>query len=199
MSLGRTVWHVFSFAFLYLLLVIALFVGGAYYQRVQATKRHGVLDQLALSQGWTWLPEDDSWTVRFPGTPFGVGDHRKAENVLQGTFRGLSMVAFDYSYLTPSGGGNARNTETHRFAFCALGLKGFAPDLELTPESALGRMGAALGRQDIELESEEFNRRYRVQCASPKFASDVLPPQTMQALLARTAMNLRLSGAHASC
>ena len=185
---------------LYLLLVVVVVVCAAVYQHKQTAKRHQLLQQFALSQGWTWVPEDDSWTERLHGTPFGIGDHRRAENVLQGSFRGHPMVAFDYSYQTHSSNGKGgSSTETHRFALCSLRLPDLVPELVLTPESALDRLGAAIGMQDIELESEDFNRRYRVRCDNPKFASDVLPPRTMQALLSRTALHLRLSRADAFC
>ena len=110
------------------------------------------------------------------------------------------MVAFDYSYETHStdSKGN-RHTTTHRFAFCSLALPAYLPALEMVPESLLGRLGTALGMQDIELESEDFNRRYRVRCANQKFAYDVLPPRTMEALMSRTALHLRLAGTDAMC
>ena len=172
----------------------------AWYGYIQAKKRRELLQQFALSQGWTWVPEDDGWVTRFTGMPFGEGDHQRAENVLQGTYRNRPMVAFDYSYETESTDSQGhRSTTTHRFAFCSLGLSACVPKLELVPESAFGRLGTALGMQDIELESEDFNRRYRVRCDTPKFAYDVLPPKTMEALLRRPALHLRLSGVDAMC
>lgn len=185
-----------------LILVLAVVVVGgfAYLSYLQAKKRRELFQQFALAQGWTWTARADSWVNRFDGTPFDEGDSQEAANVLQGQFRGRPMVAFDYSYETHStdSKGN-RQTTTHRFAFCSLALPALVPQLELLPESVFGRLGTALGMQDIELESEDFNRRYRVRCGNPKFASDVLPPRTMQALLSRTALHLRLSGADALC
>lgn len=172
----------------------------AYFGYVQAKKRREMLQQFAASQGWTWTPQDDSWATRFSGDPFGAGDNREAQNVLQGQWRGRAMVAFDFSYQTHStdSKGN-RTTTTHRFAFCALALPAWVPKIELVPESMFGRLGTALGMQDIEFESEEFNRRYRVRSDNPKFAYDVLPPRTMAALLTRPALHLRLSGEDALC
>jgi hypothetical protein len=185
-----------------LVVVIVLLVLGvaAYISWWQAKKRRELFQGFAQSQGWTWTARDDSWVDRFPGTPFQEGDHKKALNVLQGQFRGRALVAFDYSYQTHStdSKGN-RQTTTHRYALCAIGVAAYLPRLELVPESVFGRLGTALGMQDIELESEDFNRRYRVRCANPKFAYDVLPPRTMQALLAREALHLRLEGSDALC
>lgn len=185
---------------LFALLVVVVLAAAGYWSYQKAKKRRELLAQFAKSNSWTWVAQDDSWTGRFTGDPFGEGDHRRAKNVLQGQFRGRSMVAFDYTYQThsqTSKGG--QSTETHSFAFCALGLPASLPEVQLLPEGLLGRIGTALGMQDIELESEDFNRRYRVLCRTPKLAYDVLPPRTMQALLSRPALHLRLAGTDAMC
>jgi hypothetical protein len=52
---------------------------------------------------------------------------------------------------------------------------------------------------DVELESEDFNRRFRVKAHNPKFAYDVLSPRTMEALLARPPLHLRLLDLDAVC
>ena len=181
--------------------LVALVGGGfAYLGWLQAKKRRELLMQFAAGQGWTWVPRDDQFAQRFDGAPFGTGDHRKALNVLQGQWRGRPMVAFDYSYETHSTDSQGhRSTTTHRYAVCALALDAWVPRVEVVPEGFLGRIGTALGAQDVELESEDFNRRYRVRAADPKLAYDVLPPRTMEALLARPALHLRLSGADAVC
>lgn len=182
------------------LLVLVVVGGIAWYGWQQAKKRREIFHSFALSQGWTWTGRDDQWTSRFQGDPFGEGDHRKAANVLQGSYRGRQMVAFDYSYQTHSSNGQGgQSTQTHRYAVCVLQLPTWLPRFQLTPESFLGRVGTMLGMQDVELESEDFNRRYRVRCEDPKLAYDVLPPRTMELLLRRPALHLRLAGADALC
>jgi hypothetical protein len=165
-----------------------------------AKKRRELFHAFALGQGWTWVARDDGWTARFGGDPFGHGEDRKACNVLTGAFRGRAMVAFDYSYETRTTDSQGRtSTTTHSYAICALALPASVPTFELVPEGFLGRVGTMLGMQDIELESEDFNRRFRVRCDEPKLAYDLLPARTMQALLARPALHVRLHGADALC
>jgi hypothetical protein len=166
----------------------------------RAKRRRELLQGFARSNGWSFTARDDTWARRFDGRPFGTGDHRRAANVMQGQFRGRPVAAFDYSYQTHTSDGNGgSSTTTHRYAVCAVSLPAAVPRLELLPESLFGRVGTALGMQDIELESEEFNRRYRVRSDAPRFASDALPPRTLEALLARPALHLRLQGADALC
>jgi hypothetical protein len=185
------------------LLVIAFaVVGGAvvWYGWYSAKKRRELFHSFALSQGWTWVARDDGWAERFTGSPFGQGDDRKACNVLQGEFRKRPMVAFDYSYETHSTDSQGhRTTQTHHYAICVLALPAPLPRFELVPEGMLGRVGTMLGMQDIELESEDFNRRFRVRCEDAKLAYDLLPARTMEALLRRPALHLRLGGTDAVC
>jgi len=50
--------------------------------------------------------------------------------------------------------------------------------------AALDRLAGAVGlASDINLESEDFNRKFRVSASSPKLASDILTPRTMQYLI----------------
>jgi hypothetical protein len=163
-------------------------------------KRRAVLQAFALSSGWTYVASDDSWCDRFAGAPFGEGDNRRARNILHGPYQGTDMVAFDYRYETHSTDGKGHRTTTkHHYSVCALGMRAPLPGLELSPESVFTRLGNAIGFDDVELESEDFNRRYRVHARDPKFAYDVLNPRTMQALLTRPALHMRLLDADAVC
>jgi hypothetical protein len=185
-------------------LVVLLMLAGLIALGVRAyrleKKRRAALQAFALSNGWTYTAADDRWCSRFAGTPFGTGDSREARNILQGTHAGRPMIAFDYIYDTHSTDSKGHTTTTtHRFAICAVQLPAPLPMLQLSPESVLSRMANAVGLADIELESEDFNRRYRVKARDPKFAYDVLNPRTMEALLARPAQHMRILDVDAIC
>jgi hypothetical protein len=163
-------------------------------------KRRALLQGFALSQGWTYTAQDDRWSERFVGTPFGQGDDRTVTNILTGRYGETDMVAFDYSYETSTTDSKGhRSTTTHRYAVCALQMPAPLPGLELGPESAFTRLAGAIGFGDVELESEDFNRHYRVKAQNPKLAYDVLHPRTMAALLARPALHMRLLDVDALC
>lgn len=157
-------------------------------------RRRQALQTWAGKNGYSYVSEDDSWCPRWNGDPFGEGDHRRARNVITGTAK-AAFSAFDYSYETHSSDSRGgRTTTTHRYAVTALQIPTFLPTLQVTPENLLTRIGHSLGLDDIDLESEDFNRRYRVHANDRKFASDVLTPRTMQALLARPAVSWRITG-----
>jgi hypothetical protein len=85
---------------------------------------------------------------------------RQATNVLRGTYDGRAALVFDYSFVTQTHNGQQVVQQTHRYCVAALRLPAPLPRLELTAETPLTRLAGALGRDDLALESEDFNRRY---------------------------------------
>ncbi len=168
----------------------------AYWQWKKEQQRRELLLQWCLSNGFELTVEDDTWCERWSGPPFDTGDHRRARNVVSGRSGEWPFVAFDYSYQTHSTDSQGRTTTTtHRYVVTSLQLPAYLPRLQVTPENLFTRFGNALGLDDIELESEDFNRRFRVHAADRKFASDVLSPRTMEFLLTRPGLSFRIEGA----
>jgi hypothetical protein len=167
----------------------------AYRSWKQEQKRREQLMAWAATNGYGFSVRDDSWCSRWSGPPFGQGDDRRALNVVTGQYADRPFVAFDYYYETHStdSKGN-RTTQTHNYVVTALRLAAWLPTLQVTPESVFSRIGNVLGFDDIELESEDFNRRFRVQAQDRKFASDVLNPRTMEALLRAPQASWRIEG-----
>ena len=175
-------------------LVAAALVGTLvyfHYKREQA--RRNLLFQWATANKWQFSVMDNAWAMRWNGPPFGEGDMRRARNVIRGTWKSWPFVCFDYSYQThTSDGRGGSSTQVYRFTVASVALPTDLPRLQVTPENVLSRVGHALGMSDIDLESEDFNRAFRVSCPDPKFASDALTPRTMQLLLSRTHFSWRI-------
>jgi hypothetical protein len=161
-------------------------------------KRRERLMQFAVRRGWTYVGQDPSLVDRWPGQPFGRGDRRRARNVLGGVEFGRSFTAYDYTYETRSTDSKGHQTKTtHRWSIVAVQLPVWLGTVEVVPESVLDRMAGAVGLvTDIELESEDFNRRYKVSARNRKLASDLLPPRTMEYLIAADAPGWRTCGSH---
>lgn len=178
-----------------IVVVIAAAIAAAIYTVVRERKRRDALRAFCLSSGWTFTPSDPALTRRWDSAPFGQGDNRKAKNVMHGAHGGHDLTAFDYSFDTHStdSKGN-RTTTTHQYRIVALGLPAWLPVLTVSPHNVLTRIGEVFGLPDIDLESETFNRRFRVQAKDRKFATDVLTPRTMELLLAHPACSWRING-----
>lgn len=155
---------------------------------LSAKKRREELATLASQRGWSYTPRDDSWAERFDGAPFGLGHNRQAANVLQGTHDRRGFVAFDFVYHTTETTHGPNNTtssreESHPYSIIALSTVATFPHLRVSPEGMVKRFFGRLTNSDIELESEDFNRAFTVNCEDRKFATDVLHPRMMEYLL----------------
>lgn len=166
-------------------------VGAALLQQ----RRTDALSALAREQGWSLARRDDVWARAFEGEPFGLAAGRRAEDVLVGTCGGRDLVAFTYSYRTSSTDANGTVTsQVHRFAIATLRLPAAVPLVELRPSGWTGGLLPRLLGRTVELESEEFSARYVVRADDPRLASDLLPARTMQLLLDRPDVRVRLAG-----
>jgi len=178
-------------------LVVVVVVAVVGYQLEQ--KRRDRILAYALGRGWLYVGENQALVDSWPGEPFGHGDNRRARSVLSGQEAGREFVAFDYSYDTHTQTSKGRRTTTYRFAVCVVPLPTALGVVSVLPENVLTRAAGAVGvGADIDLESEDFNRRYRVRARNAKLASDILPPRTMEYLVrlpdeAVTAFRLQLT------
>ncbi|MDQ1684605.1 MAG: hypothetical protein QOC82_1342 [Frankiaceae bacterium] len=179
--------------FVFVLIAVVVMGLFAYFNYKREQARRGALFQWASANKWQFAVADDALAKRWNGPPFDEGDHRKVRNVIVGNWKARPFASFDYSYQTHSSDGRGgRSTTTHRFTVVALTLPTDLPRLQVTPESLLSRVGHAFGLADIDMESEDFNRAFRVNCPDPKFACDVLTPRTMQLLLSRSHFSWRI-------
>ncbi len=161
------------------------------------SKRIAAAKAWAAAIGWTWVGADPSLVRRWRGQPFGVGDARRASEVMTGPYGPYQCVLFTYRYTTGSG----KERTTHVHTVLSLALPTFLPTLELTPENLGTRFIRVFGAQDLQFESEDFNSRWRVEARDPKFAHDVLHPRTLERLVRADAagMSLRIEGTDILC
>ncbi|WP_028652277.1 DUF3137 domain-containing protein [Nocardioides halotolerans] len=162
---------------------LALAVVAVVFSYLAAKKRREAMAAYAAARGWRYEVEQPLLVDRFTGPPFGLGFGRRAYNVLYGTHDGRDLVSFDYEYKTQTSNGKQTTTQVHRFSVLGLSMGVYMPPLTVDPESFLDRFVGRITGNDIDLESEEFNRAFTVSCPDRKFAFDVLHPQLMEFLL----------------
>jgi hypothetical protein len=134
--------------------------------------------------GFAFSAKDADRIVSMPFALFSKGDGRAVECILSGTHDGLPMRLFDYWYYdeTSDGRGN-RSRQYHRFTCALVTIPAACPRFQLGYENFLTRIGDHLGLNDVELEYDDFNRRFRVKCADQKFAFSLLDGRMMEWLL----------------
>jgi len=145
-------------------------------------QRRASMATYAAQREWRFSPHALALESRFRGDPFGRGSSRTARNSVEGTYEGRHFVAFDYSYISRSG----ERTQTHSFSVIAMhlgSLSGPVPQLQVSPQTSLGRFFSGLFGTDLIIGHQGFDDAFHVRADSPELARDVLHPG-MVALLA---------------
>ncbi|HWS58912.1 MAG TPA: hypothetical protein VN257_10255 [Actinotalea sp.] len=164
---------------------------------VQGRRRAAATRAWAAAIGWTYAGTDPSLVTRWRGRPFGLGDNRRASEVVTGRFGPRTATSFAYRYT--SGSGKSRSTSV--FHVVSLSLPAYLPTVELTPDGLGAMLARAFGGQDIAFESEAFNQEWRVAAPSAKAAHDLIHPRVMERLLRPDArgLSIRVEGTDILC
>ncbi|MEX2422117.1 MAG: hypothetical protein WD670_09905, partial [Actinomycetota bacterium] len=165
-----------------LLTVATIALAGGWWRWRRRAERQRSLVFLCQRAGLDFAPLDlfgDTTWLPFP--MFGRPQHG-TENVVWERQRGTGIRAFDYWYEEPA---EDRPVTPRRRLTCAVvPLGASAPRLRIRPRDLDDDMKAVLGLREIELELEEFNRRFAVETEDDRFAIAFIEQRMMEALLA---------------
>jgi hypothetical protein len=160
------------------------------------SQRREALRGWAATAGWTEVGSSDrSLADRWRRAPFGTGRNRRVAELMVGPAGRWQAASFCYTCTT----GQGRRRVEHAYHVVTLALPVRLPALELTSQVFGG--AEAFGGSGLEFESEEFNRRWRVEADDPKFASDVLHPRLMARLcrVDSIGLSIRIDGSDVLC
>ena len=174
--------------------VIILVGVGIYVGFVLEKQRRDALSRFADSCGLSFSADDP---FNLPGrlghiSTFNQGHSRRASNVLWGAYRDREFIAFDYKYTTGSG----KNQHTYHLSACCHPLECRFPSLLIRHEGIFDKVADFLGFEDIDFESDEFSRKFRVKSDDRKFAYDVCHPQMMEWLLGHQGWKFEMLGGY---
>lgn len=161
-------------------LIVAVFVG-SYMLKLQ--RREGMAN-FAAKYGFVYTPHAPPGLLAYGFPLFFKGDGRGAENGVIGDWKGMSFKAADFWYYTESSDSNGKRSKDYsRFSVAVIELQAWLPDISIYRENVLTLLGDKLGLPDIDFESEEFNRAFKVKAKDRKFAFELIDPRMMQWLL----------------
>jgi len=164
---------------------VSAIAGASAYVRFQARQaRVRAVSALAQRIGFSFSPSDNERIVDMPFALFSKGNGRRVELVVSGVHNGLPLHMFDYWYYTETSSDRGQQVrQYHRFTCALATISAACPRLGLAHEDFMTRLGDHLGLHDVELEYDDFNRRFRVKCDDQKFAFSLLDGKMMQWLL----------------
>jgi hypothetical protein len=178
------------FFVLFVVLAVALAIYGYYANQ----KRQKEFAAWAAQNGFTYATEDDRYAELPWGSPFGVGFGHAALDVLTATGTARPGLCFTYRYKTETSNGKTTSTQTHYYSVYATRLPRALPELRVGREGFFSHIARAVGVHDIEFESEDFNREFKVNSDDRKFAYDVVNPQMMEFLMQSGAQGFTILG-----
>jgi len=148
-------------------------------QQRDRRRRRRVFAAWADEHGWDYRERSTVLVGRWTAWPFR-GASRTATDVLSGAVDGCPVTSFTHG---GSWWPRARGRSADGVHVVMTTLPTAFPSLTITPEDQYTRAAGAIGLRDIQLESAEFNARWRVLSSDPRFAHAVLQPRLMARLL----------------
>jgi hypothetical protein len=147
---------------LFLLMAVGVAVGVVVLGWMSGRRRQDALRLIAARLGLAFTIEDPFGLVDLPFELFSRGDGRGVENVLYGTWQQMPVHVFDCWYYEETSNGKTTSRTTYRFSCVVTTLGASCPHLTIAPESFLTRLADAIALDDLQFESEAFNRAFNV-------------------------------------
>lgn len=175
-----------AYVLLSLLFPVALIAGVVVLIVVTGRRRRDLLLQRAAqvqSVGWYPVPPNP-WLAHVAANTFREGTPGEA---YAGVYNGRGLCVLDYTYVTSNG----KNTQTHHVNLVALTLPVALPPITVARENSLGWMFRG---SDLELENEQFNEQFRVECLDDRYGSAVMHPRMMECQLRNPGLQWQIAG-----
>jgi len=149
-----------------------------------AQRRQAAIVALVAANGWHHVAEDPSRAELFTSAPFRLGDSRRARDIIWGTVDDRPFETFAYSYETHTTDSKGhRSTTTHHFQVTWVPLAGPLTTMRFTSDNVFLRAATKLGARDLNVESHEFNQRWKVWCEDERAGHGVLTPRMIERFL----------------
>ena len=145
---------VYIIGFVLVVIVIATVVA-KYFDK----KRTAALMQTAMEMGFHYEHDGEPIAPEAKAAMhlFNQGHSKEIHHLLSGTAAGTDAVLFDYTYIV----GYGRSQQVYNQTVAAYRFDPNAPVWQIAPEGFFNKIGAAMGMQDIDFDSnKDFSDRY---------------------------------------
>ncbi|WP_430868144.1 hypothetical protein [Demequina aurantiaca] len=180
---------IFALVFVMIVLLSVAAIGGAIWFAIHRHKREkarrAALASYVTARGYGYLPEYNERAQLFVSNPFGLGNNRRALDVVWGAVGGRPFETFAYRFETQTTNGQGQTqTQVHPYQVAWIPMPASVPTMRLTADGAFQRFFAKMGAKDLEVESHHFNERWKVWCADERIGHAVLTPALIDFMLA---------------
>lgn len=169
--------------------VAAVLIAWAWFSYARKRQRRMGLASFARKFNFEYEPRDPFnllWDYNFP--LFEMGDGRGTENVVWGVWKGLAFRETDYWYYTQATNQRNDNVKCYKhFNAVVIDVPAYLPTIRVERETIASRLADEVGFRDIQFESDEFNRAFRVTSEDRAFAYKLIDARMMHWLLSTDA------------
>ncbi|MDE0572002.1 DUF3137 domain-containing protein [Demequina sp. B12] len=134
----------------------------------------------AREHGWEYAAVTHRYSRRFREFPFDTGRALRQEAVAAGAFNGVQCATFAHVYETRAERDSRPMTIAHQVTLAELDVA--LPRIDIVPQGVAQTVITALGGRDVDVESHDFNRQWRVIATDARYAHAVLDPRMVERL-----------------
>ena len=169
--------------------VVCIAIAAVVIPWLMAHRRREDLSVVAARHGLQFSQADPFACTRVAFPLFCKGDGRTAENVMwRDQDDGLALRGFDFSYYDETRDQAGGVSRSYKHFSCVMAqVDGAWPEVSISREGILEKALGLIGMGDIELESDEFNRRFALRSHDRRFAVTLVDARMIDFLLSTEA------------
>ncbi len=133
--------------------------------------RRATNEKVLKERGWSLIPTAPDLIDEGNAHPFRQGRERNATNAIRSGHRKFPFVSFEYAYVAESKDDDGKVHRSHgKYNVTSIELKGAIDQIKFMPE------GMWDGKWDLDMESDDFNKKWKVLAKEKRLAHAILAP-----------------------
>lgn len=177
----------------WLVAVAALVVVGglvwSWFDFLHAGRMRNEYARFAIEHGWEFTRRTHRYNSQFWAFPFAQGSSRRQESVIAGEHHGVRCASFVHSFESSA---DAQRGVSQAYQVTLAELPVALPRVDIVPRTLGAQLAGMVSGQEIDFESHDFNRRWRVVADDARYAHAVIDPRMIERLLWHDAQAMRL-------
>ena len=133
--------------------------------------RRATNEKVLKERGWSLVPTAPDLIDKGDAHPFRQGRDRAATNAIRSGHRKFPFVSFEYEYVTEHKDDEGKVQRSRsKYNVTSIELKGAIDQIKIMPE------GMWDGKWDLDMESDDFNKKWKVLAKEKRLAHAILAP-----------------------
>jgi hypothetical protein len=165
-------------------------IAAVWWHHLRQKKLRKAWSAWANSNGWSYHPERNKRRAKAYSflNRLNQGHSRYLYHRVEGEHSGRKAEAFTFHYAV----GHGKHRSDHFLGVVLIKLEQEFPEIRIHPENFFHKVGGLVGIKDLDLDSVEFSKTFRILSKDKKFAFDFCNTGMMELLLQKKNTALEL-------